>query len=138
MAHILSGDWSSFTINSDGDLDEDDDIHLDIDEGTGDIKSGSHQNGHKLRGKATRAGNHYVIQIINDEDRRTYDGILFPEPIFGGQEKRRVVNGRVRLDFVPPLDALTDEGGEYKPKEQSESKRFFDQEQAIWVGSKPA
>ena len=140
MTHILDGDWSMFVGADPGGLNRDDQgsIHLEIDEGTGKLKSGSNQNGRPLRGKVEKHGQLHKIAFSNDESPRTYEGV-FVAVVASGLERKAVMAGRIRLNFVLPNDALAAEadcGPERKDEREKDSDRF-DQEQAIWVATKP-
>jgi hypothetical protein len=138
MAHILDGTWNSFTIRC-GKPSEDNkgSITLVIDERSGNLTEGSRQNGNTLRGKVVREGRFHAAQIINDGDNRTYEGIFSVEHSPGGG-KQLFLAGRVRLNFVPPLDGREDKASnEVEQQDKKEKRLKFTQEQAIWVGSKP-
>jgi hypothetical protein len=127
MAHVLDGSWSSATIDENGDPEKEGKFDLSIDEKTGKIKSGSkHTDPTGAETEVTGQAKGGKFQRITIErGSHTYQGILNPKD-------DKMLNGLLNLDGVE-FDRREDDSAD----ETKRGKREQQQEQAIWVATKP-
>jgi len=124
MAHILDGDWRSFQI-IDGNPMNDDGFHLEIDPASGDIKQGSRHGALDITGDVVQGSVYHRIFIQQvGPPKRNYKGIL----VLNGPNM--MICGLLNLN--PQF--LLEKG---KVLTERELVKFFDQEQEIWVATKP-
>lgn len=123
MAHILDGEWRSFQIN-DGDPMNDDGFHLQLDP-TGNIMPGSKHGTFDITGDAHQGTVFHRIFISQaGPPKRHYLGIV----VLNGPNM--MICGLLNLN--PQF--LLEKG---KDLTERELVKFFDQEQEIWVATKP-
>ena len=124
MAHILDGDWRSFQIK-DGDPTNDEGFHLEIDPASGDIKQGSKHGALDITGDAHQGSVFHRIFIKQaGPPKRNYLGIL----VLNGPSM--MICGLLNLNpqfLLEKEKVLTDR----------EFFALFEQEQEIWVATKP-
>jgi hypothetical protein len=136
MAHKLSGDWTSTTIDERGRRLPDDRFHLAIDEdsGTVDNTRSTHRGRPVRSGQAVR-GDVHRIEIVNHLGM-TYRGALVVDT-----ESLQVLCGfRTQNEDQRAEERDDDAPQDYKDVESGESegrRRRLDQEQVIWVATKP-
>jgi hypothetical protein len=142
MAHILDGDWRSTIFNRRGEPLPDDRFHLVIDETTGEIKSGSTHEGHPVTGGVTPGGEHHHIIEVTNHRNHLYKGILIVNVhapgggfmlLCGARRLNAPMQTADRRTVVG--DSERERGG--KNDSAKESFELFDQEQIIWVATKP-
>ena len=125
MAHILAGRWRSSVVSSQtGEPGGDGEFVLNINEGTGVIEGGSTHAGATVTGRAS-AGNapFHNIKIDKASGPKKYRGYLLvngPQLMLVGFLDRNPGGG-------PPPDGFSAE----------ETASFFDQQQEVWIATKP-
>ncbi len=138
MAHKLSGDWRSFTVDSTGQRFNDNSFHLVINEasGTVDPASSTHEGRPVQRGQAV-VRDFNRIEIL-DHRNAFYEGVLVIDlPEF------QMLCGRRQLKASRRTGEQADDAGQEKKRDDEggsaeESKaRPGQQEQVIWVATKP-
>lgn len=124
MAHFLSGEWRSFVVNgTNGVPGGDDKFILNINDG-GMIDPGTSSHGAKpVSGKATSNQSHHSIKIDKPSETKRYRGYL----LVNGPQMLLV--GFINRD---PDDAAPPEGAS-----EEEIASFFDQQQEVWIATKP-
>ncbi len=124
MAHILSGEWRSFVVNSvTGEPQGDQRFILNINEGTGEIDPGtSSHGGSSVSGSATSNGGFHNIKINKAAGPKKYRGYLL---VNGPQ--LMLVGFVDRTPAGPPPEGASDE----------EIASFFNQQQEVWIATKP-
>jgi hypothetical protein len=124
MAHILAGEWRSFVVSSQtGEPGGDKKFILKINEASGLIEAGSTHDGAAVEGKAS-PGNapFHNIKIDKPSGPKKYRGYL----LVNGPQLMLV--GFVNRDpGGPPPEGLS----------ADETTAFFDQQQEVWIATKP-
>lgn len=128
MPHILQGDWRSFVIQN-GNPTNDQTFHLVINEANGDLEAGSTHAGAAVTGKAAPgASQTQHIKIEKATPKKKYRGFL-------------LVNGpqliMVGVANLNPTDAMTEAINNKNDFSPDELAAFFDQQQEVWIATKP-
>ena len=128
MAHILAGEWRSFVVNGqNGTPEGDQKFNLNINEASGLIEAGStHGNGPNpvtVTGKASPGNAPFHNIRIDRPDAKKYRGYL-------------LVNGP-QLMLVGFLNRAPGNDGLPEGATAEEVADFFDQQQEVWIATKP-
>lgn len=120
MAHILAGKWKSFIVKN-GNPTPDGEFDLKITEGNGHVEQGSKHGNADVTGNASPgASDKHHIKLDQTNPASKFKGFLL---VNGPQ---LVMVGVANLN----PDAFAGEGG-------LDPDAFFDQEQEIWIATKP-
>lgn len=138
MAHILDGDWTSTIFRDDGEIRPDSTFHLEVNEedGTLRIPQSKHE-GQPLHSGRVLPRNH--IRMINHRGNE-YQGILVVDVPLPGNSSLKVMCGRRRLNVIRFEDTKTGDAAKAERdavRRDEDRKAFVDQENQVWVGTKP-
>ena len=125
MASIFDGDWRSLIIRN-GSPDNDNVFHIVVNPANNQLEPNSTHNGVAISGTVGRGNVFDHILIRETNPRRNYKGIL----LVNGATM--IISGLQNLN-PQRLDEL-DKGGKFSEKE---IRKLFDQEQEIWIATKP-